>query len=100
MDCRGKNKINNAANIYGWRLLPYAIRELQQFFHMGVYDGPINLKNGAQAFNLIFGKLEFVSHTNSCSEYFTMLAQCMSSKVDKRFGGKGTGFIFKNIWVN
>jgi len=24
----------------------------------------------------------------------------MSSKVDKRFGGKGTGFIFKNIWVN
>jgi len=68
-----KNKINNAANIYGWRLLPYAIRELQQYFHMGVYDGPINLKNGPQAFNLIFGKLEFFSHTNSCSEYFTQI---------------------------
>ena len=43
-----KNNINNAANIYGGRLLPYAIREMQRFIHMGVYDGPINLKNGAR----------------------------------------------------
>jgi len=97
-----KNKINNAANIYGWRLLPYVIRVLQQFFHMGVYDGPINLKNGAQAFNLVFGKLEFVSHTNSCSEYFTSLGDEGASTYNC-YGcaaGRQTVFKFSNIGMS
>ena len=69
---QAKNNINQAALAYGNRALPYIIRKIQLYRHMGLLDGEaFSIMNGVDAFAWIFGEVTFMSHTNTCAEYFS-----------------------------